>query len=68
MDIDELRLILRPPLTASVLEIPDSSFFFVSTEMNGMPRAMQSFAVAAMCSNCAFRSGCCLPSTVFFGA
>ena len=68
MNVDEFRLILRLPLTSAVLEISTNSFFLVSTEMSGMPRSMQSLAFAAMCSNCGFRSGCCLPSTVFFGA
>jgi hypothetical protein len=33
------------------LKFPTSSFFFVSTEMTGIPRAMQLRAFALMCSN-----------------
>ena len=50
------------------LKLPTNSFFFVSTEITGMPRSMQFWAFALMCSNCASRSGCCVPSTDLFGA
>src|SRR6185312_12452117 len=54
----------RPPF----LKLPTNSFFFVSTEIVGTPCTTQSVAVLLMCSNCAFRSGCCVPSTDLLGA
>src|SRR5207249_7603245 len=46
------------------LKFPTNSFFFVSTEMTGCWRCRNATAVALMCSNCALRSGCELPSWI----
>ena len=43
---------------------PRSALSLVSTEMAGCPWRRNSCALALMCSNCAFRSGCEYPSLV----
>ena len=67
VDVHQLGLALRFPLASPFLTLPINSFFFVSTEITGTPRSMESFALALMCSNCALGSGCCAPSTDSFG-
>ena len=50
----------RPPF----LKRPTNSFFLVSTEITGDPRAIRRLTSALMYSNCAFRSGWLAPSIV----
>jgi hypothetical protein len=44
LQLVELLLEIFPPLAPGLAKLPTSSFFFVSTEMTGVPRSMHSSA------------------------
>src|SRR6266851_6253871 len=50
------------------LNWPSNSFFLQSTEMIGLPCCSNTWHVVWMCSNCASRSGCEVPSMFFLFA
>ena len=64
VDADRLRLALAAQLSTAVFEVAHQFLFLRVDRDCRWPAASAAFTLALMYSNCALRSGCCVPSRV----